>query len=110
MRKAQLAVAIVVLLLSACGKPVTAEKSAYVGEWRAPAMALLITRDGSVAYKRLRGGVTKTINGPLQGFNGDDFDVGVGPIKTTFVVSTPPHQDHGRWKMVVDGVELTRAE
>jgi hypothetical protein len=21
-----------------------------------------------------------------------------------------PHQDHGKWKMVVDGVELTRVE
>jgi hypothetical protein len=94
--------------LAGCGKPVPAEKSAYVGEWQDRTMYLLITQDGSVRYKRLRGGATTSVEGPLKGFTGNNFDVGVGPVATTFVVNKPPFQDGERWKMVVDGVELVK--
>lgn len=95
-------------LLVACGVAVPAERMAYVGEWRGEGMALLITRDGSVAYNRLRKGAKTSINAPLKGFHGDDFEVGVGPMTTMFKVSAPPHEVDGRWRMTVDGVELTR--
>lgn len=98
------------LALSACGQPVPPEKSAYVGEWRAPAMGLLIMQDGSVAYKRLKAGVRTSANGPIRRFEGDDFVVGVPLFSTTFEVSKPPYQEAGKWKMVVDGVELTKVE
>lgn len=101
-------VASLALLLTACGKPVPPEKAAYVGEWQEPAMYLLITQDGSVRYKRLKGGVTTSVDGPIKGFAGDDLEVGIGPMATTFKVSKPPFQEDGRWKMVVDGVALTR--
>jgi hypothetical protein len=94
--------------LVGCGKPVPAEKSAYVGEWQTRTMYLLITQDGSVRYKRLKGGASTSVEGPLNGFTGNDFEVGVGPMATTFVVSKPPYQDGERWKMVVDGVELVK--
>jgi hypothetical protein len=29
-------------------------------------------------------------------------------MTTTFVVSKPPFEDAGKWKMVVDGIELVR--
>src|SRR5262245_36562397 len=96
------------LLATGCAKPVPAEKAAYVGEWHGTAMALLITQDGSVAYRRLEGGISKSIDGPLRDFQGDDFVVGIGPISTTFVVSAVPHLQGEAWKMTVDGVELTR--
>lgn len=94
--------------LVGCGKPVPAEKSAYVGEWQTRTMYLLITQEGSVRYKRLKGGASTSVEGPLKGFTGNDFEVGVGPMATTFVVSKPPYQDGERWKMVVDGVELVK--
>ena len=94
--------------LVACGKPVPPEKSAYVGEWQEKTMYLLITQDGSVQYKRLKGGATISVNGPLKGFNGNNFEVGIGPMTTTFIVSKPPYQDGDNWKMVVDEVELTK--
>ena len=100
------------LVLSAalvgCGKQVPPEKSTYVGEWQAKTMYLLITQDGSVRYKRLRGGASTSVEGPLKGFTGDNFEVGLGPMATTFVVSKPPYQDGEKWKMVVDGVELVK--
>ena len=71
-------------------------------------MYLLITEDGSVTYKRIKNGSTTSIDGPLKGFEGDNFDVGVGPMATTFVVNKPPYQVGDQWKMVVDGQELIK--
>jgi len=96
------------LLSAACGTPVPEDKKTYVGEWRSPSTYLLITPDGRVEYKRVRGATSKSINAPLKTFLGQDFVVGVGPLSTTFKVSKPPYQDSARWKMVVDGVELTK--
>lgn len=103
-----LALSLLALLLFGCARPVPPEKSAYVGEWQDKTMYLLITKDGSVRYKRLKGGVTTSIDAPLKGFSGDNFEVGVGPMSTMFVVSKPPYQAGDAWKMVVDDVELTR--
>jgi hypothetical protein len=97
-------------VLAACGVAVPPEKKAYVGEWRGEAMALLITQDGSVVYKRLKRGMTTSIQGPLKKFEGDNFVVGALFIETTFVVSAPPHLEGAHWKMTVDGVELTRVD
>lgn len=96
------------LLLSACGKPVPPEKSAYVGEWRSETMELRITQDGEVAYKRVKGSTSTSVNGPLQRFEGDSFVVGIPLVSTTFEVSKAPYLEADRWKMVVDGVELTK--
>lgn len=103
-----LSLAILSCFLSACGKPVPAEKKAYVGEWQEKAMYLLITQDGSIRYKRLKGGANVSVEGPLQGFTENGFEVGVGPLSTAFVVNKPPFQEGGQWKMVVDDVMLTK--
>jgi hypothetical protein len=102
-----IAIALIVLLVG-CAKPVPKEKESYVGEWSGTAMTLLITQDGSVAYRRLEGGINKSIDGPLKGFEGDNFVVGIGPLSTTFIVSSPPQQAGGVWRMTVDGVVLTK--
>ena len=96
------------LILSACGQPVPDDKAAYVGDWRGQMMSLLITQDGTIHYKRVKGSVTTSVDGPLRRFEGDNFVVGIPFISTTFEVSKPPYREAGTWKMVVDGVELTR--
>jgi hypothetical protein len=96
------------VLLTACGKPLPPEKAGYVGSWRSEVMTLLITQDGSVAYRRNKGGANVSIDAPLKEFQGDSFVVGVGPVTTTFEVSVPPHRQGHEWVMVVDGVELRR--
>lgn len=101
--------ALLATLTAGCGTPVPPEHRDYVGEWQSPAMYLLITEDGSVRYRRIRGGATTSIEGPLRGFDGSDFQVGIWPMVTTFVVSTRPHQQNGTWRMVVDDEELTRS-
>src|SRR4051812_28432551 len=62
------------LALSGCGKPVPVDKKAYVGEWQEKTMYVLITQDGSVRYKRLKGGASTSVEGPLKGFTGDNFE------------------------------------
>jgi hypothetical protein len=97
------------LLLAACGGgPLPEEKTAYAGDWRAKDMRLTITRDGHVAYERRDGSNSKSINAPIQRFDGDNFVVGIGLMSTTFVVSRPPWRDEALWKMTVDGVELVK--
>ncbi len=100
--------ALITLLITACSDPVPEDRLNYVGEWQSKEMALLILADGSVAYKRLKKGVTTSINAPLKTFEGNNFVVGVGPVTTVFEVSEPPHEVAGEWQMVVDGVRLTR--
>jgi hypothetical protein len=96
--------------LAGCAQPVPPEKLAYVGEWQDKTMYLLITQDGSVRYQRLKGGMSRSIEGPLRAFNGNNFEVGIWPMVTTFVVSKPPYQEGDKWKMVVDDLELLKVE
>jgi hypothetical protein len=90
--------------------PVPADKANYVGEWLGEKMRLKIQQDGHVEYKHDRPGKNVDLSVDLQGFHGDDFDVGTSFIKSTFVVAKPPHRDGGKWKMTVDGVALTKTE
>ena len=99
---------IITSLLFGCGKPVPPEKSSYVGEWQTKTMYLLITQDGSIVYKRIKAGMTSSVEGPLKGFVGNNFVAGIGPLATTFIVTKPPYQDDEKWKMIVDDVELTK--
>ena len=107
-RIAALVLAACLALLAGCGEPLPKDKQAYQGEWRSNEMWLLITPDGRCEYERRTGSGNRSIQAPIQRFEGDNFVVGVGPLSTTFVVSSPPRVVDGKWKMTVDGVELTR--
>ena len=91
-----------------CSKPIPAEKSSYIGEWQSAIMGILITQDDKVSYKLIENGITKSVEGPIKAFDGDNFEVGIGPFTTIFVVTVPPHQQDNDWKMTVDGVDLTK--
>ncbi|MFV8783644.1 hypothetical protein ACNKU7_14595 [Microbulbifer sp. SA54] len=95
-------------LLSACSEPLPPEKLHYSGMWRGGQMELYISLEGSVNYSISKGNSSRSINGPIKEFQGDDFIVGIGPISSTFDVSEPPQQIDGEWQMVVDNVRLTR--
>jgi len=101
-------VSLAMLALVACAKPLPTDKSNYAGEWRGGPISLLITPEGRAIYERKEGSLSKKIDAPVKEFKGDNFVVGVGFMTTEFVVTVPPHEDGGVWKMTVDGVELTR--
>lgn len=110
MRRIALAfVASCALLLAACSDPLPQGRLGYAGEWRAPGVYLLVTPEGRVDYQRRRGTGNVSIQAPIKAFEGDNFVVGIGPFTTTFVVSQPPRMgEDGKWRMTIDGVELTR--
>ena len=95
---------------AAWADPVPADKQAFVGNWQGKGMQLSMSKEGKVKYKRNEPGKNLDLSLDLMGFNGNNFDVGVPFLRTTFVVSKPPHREGGKWKMTVDGVELTRDE
>lgn len=88
--------------------PMPDSKRDYIGEWTGSGVTLTITPDGDVQYERINGSGTKRVTAPIQAWHGADFEVGVLFVTTTFDVIVPPHEENRRWKMTVDGVELTK--
>ncbi|MCZ8164581.1 hypothetical protein [Silanimonas sp.] len=101
---------LLVAMLSACAKPLPADRADYAGDWRGNGVSLLITPEGQVVYHRQDGGSTVSIDAPLKAFDGDDFEVGVGPLVTRFDVGQPPTESDGEWTMEVDGRMLRRED
>lgn len=75
---------------------------------KAGTIALLITPDGMLHYERKQDGGRISLNVPIQRFDGDDFEAGVGPAITRFDVTQPPTEVDGMWTMTVDGRVLKR--
>jgi hypothetical protein len=109
LRFAPMLVVAALVMLGCQGKPLPPELASYAGQWQGGGMELAISPGGQVNYHRVEGGATTSVNGPIQEYTGADFSVGVACISTTFVVSSPPHQEpDGTWRMTVDGVELIK--
>ena len=95
--------------------PIPDDKKDYIGKWRGSfpggTFLLSIDPDGKVNYERKEGSKSKSISGgTLTKFDGNDFEVKVLLVSTTFKVSSPPHKDGQLWKMTVDDVELSRRD
>ncbi len=100
--------------------PVPEDKKDYIGDWKGQfqngSMTLSISPDGTVNYERREvttGTFSKTntkyfSGGKIHKFDGNDFEVRALSESTTFKVEKPPYRDGQMWKMVVDGVELSR--
>ena len=103
---------ITALLLTGCGGiPVPEDKKEYIGVWAGQDVLLEIKENGDVSYAKRIGDYTETVDSPLQEFDGDNFSIGYGFVSQSFEVSQPPFEDEtGQWKMVLDGVTLTRLE
>jgi hypothetical protein len=97
------------LLASACkGQPLPPDKAEFAGHWRGGGIDLVIEPQGYVRYEKAEGKGKVRVSGPLQGWQGDDFVVGVMVQKTKFEVDAPPHEVDGVWMMTLNGVELAR--
>jgi hypothetical protein len=102
------------VLLAACSEadiytPLPPDKTRYAGEWKSENISLLIEPKGRVVYHKQDGSHSTNIDSPIKEFKGDNLVVGMAFVTTEFVVSEPPHEERGVWKMTVDGVELVRS-
>jgi len=93
-------------------EPVAPENPEYVGHWHSDTgVDLVISDNGMLNYENTSGGMSKTLEMPIQSWTETGFEAGIGVVNTPFVVSSPPEQqDDGSWQMTVDGVVLTRIE
>ena len=98
------------LLLAACSRPLPPEYADYAGHWRGEGVLLVIRKDGHADYEHVQDGVRTSIEGPVHGFDGRSFRIGLGPLGARFEVQEPPHLEDGRWRMTVDGRPLWRVE
>lgn len=98
------------LWLVACAKPVPADFANYVGHWRGDGTLLVIRADGHADYERVTGDRRISIEGSCHSFTEDGFKIGIGLLSARFEVTRPPQRVDGRWRMTVDGVELTRVD
>jgi hypothetical protein len=80
----------------------------FVGRWEGGGMKLRISPGGMVNYERRAGAGNRKINAFIAEFDWKQFKVGFMGINTTFRIDKPPYQEGGKWKMKIDGVELTR--
>lgn len=93
--------------LAACdAKPVPADKAEYAGTWEGGGMHLSVTAEGRATFSKDNGAVK--FSGPITQWFEEDFVVGVMVMRRKIDVTAPPHQVDGRWRMSVEGIELTR--
>ena len=106
----RLALLSLLALLAACAQPVPEAYADYVGHWRGDGVRLVIRADGHADYDRVQGRTHVSIEGNAHRFSDQGFRIGVGPLSADFKVQQRPEVEDGRWRMTVDGVELTRVE
>ena len=104
------ALLLLLVLVAACAEPVPVQHGQYVGHWRGEGMRLVIRTDGHADYDRVQGTNRVSIEGNVHSFSEHGFRIGLGPFSADFDVQRQPHLSGGRWRMTVDGVELTRVE
>jgi hypothetical protein len=107
---ARLALLLLLALLAACAEPVPEPYSDYVGHWRGEGMRLVIRADGHADYDRVQGRTHVSVEGNAHSFSPRGFRIGFGPLSADFTVQRGPKVEDGRWRMTVDGVELTRVD
>jgi hypothetical protein len=91
-------------------QPVPADKIEYVGSWHGEGVDLVITADGMVDYQSSGANGSGQMTAPITAWTDEGFTAGISFLTMSFVVSEPPHEVDGAWKMTVDGVELTRGD
>ncbi|NDK08424.1 hypothetical protein EOM39_04215 [Candidatus Gracilibacteria bacterium] len=84
------------------------EQKKYIGNWQGNGIKLVIRDDSYINYQKQKESVSTSVSGPIVEMNENDFKVGIGFIKSKFVIDKKPYQDGNLWKMTVDGNELSR--
>ena len=86
------------------------DKQGYLGRWHGPGTLLEIEFDGRVRYTQIHADRHRRVAGTIRVFDGDDFIVGWPWWGLRFHVSQPPVLSNGRWRIVVNDVELERLD
>ena len=96
------------LWFTGCGGEIPADRRDYIGTWEGDSYYLWISAAGQVEYERQKGSGHTSYSGPIKEFVGDDFEVGMFFLTSTFKVAERPHRVGPYWTMTVDGVTLVK--
>ena len=100
------------ILLSACAKPLPADKLNYAGTWQNDdsSIQLVISKLGQMQYREYRDANNYTVlSGPIRSFNRQKILFGFGPFSKEFMISQAPHlNSNGIWSMTINGEYLNR--
>ena len=88
--------------------PPPAALSEIVGSWQSDTVSLVIDAAGMVAHERHEGGTNTSFNAPILEWTDSGFVAGIGPIKQTFTINSPPAEVDGVWTMTVNNNVLIR--
>jgi hypothetical protein len=83
-------------------------KRQFVGRWTGDGIDLTISPTYAVAYKKDKGGSSKSVNAPITKFSKKSFEVGVFGITTTFKIDRAPYEEAGKTRVKIDGTVLTK--
>jgi hypothetical protein len=86
------------------------DKKDYVGHWTSKkGSALTIDTAGNLLWAKDEDGdgIKDTLQAPIAAFAGDDMQCQAF-LTFTVHVTAPPKLEGGKWRMVVDGIEMER--
>jgi hypothetical protein len=86
---------------------ITSTKKDYAGDWEGNGVTLHVGSDG-VDYEKKAGNTSTKYTGKLDHFDGDDIVIKILIADATLNVQSAPAEVGGKWKMTVEGSEVTR--
>ena len=102
-------ISLLILLIFSCGiKKIPPDKQSYIGKWQGKDTILIITENGRASFEKNTDNFNKSISGPIQKFEENNFEIGMLFIKMKIDVDKPPYKEDNIWKMNANGIELIK--
>ena len=97
-----------VLLVGCSPDPIPQDQMVYVGVWQGGNVFLEIDADGNASYAKLMEGASETVDAPVKQIGDGKIVIGYLFVTKTLELTKPPYEEDDEWKMIIDGVTLTK--
>ena len=101
-------VIISLFLISCSADPLPQDQKVYAGVWQGGNVFLEIKEDGNASYAKVQDGASETIDAPVKQIGDGKIIIGYLFITKTLELTKAPYQEEDEWKMIIDGVTLTK--
>jgi hypothetical protein len=103
-----LCLVIISVIFGCAPDPIPQDQKVYVGIWQGSNIFLEIDADGNASYAKVMEGASETVDSPVKKIGDGKIVIGYLFITKTLELTKPPFEEDGKWKMVIDGVTLTK--
>lgn len=90
-------------------QPVEPPSEEWVGQWTGSEFSLTISPNGEVTVNDRRGSAESVYNLPATLWEDDQVVLGANVLTKILSIDEPPYEADGEWRMVVEGVPMTRS-